>query len=79
MHDIKAIRDDRDSWVKALSRRPAYAEIASHLADDILGKDKELRELYTNDVPVILVGAKEFGRHHVDTVKFRLALEKAKK
>ncbi|MGN6516188.1 MAG: serine--tRNA ligase, partial [Rhizomicrobium sp.] len=45
MHDIKAIRDDRDSWVKALSRRPAYAEIASHLADDILGKDKELREL----------------------------------
>jgi seryl-tRNA synthetase len=45
MHDIKAIRDDKDGWVKALSRRPAYAEIASFLADDIAAKDKELREL----------------------------------
>jgi seryl-tRNA synthetase len=45
MHDIKAIREDRDGWVKALSRRPAYAEIASFLADDIAAKDKELREL----------------------------------
>jgi seryl-tRNA synthetase len=45
MHDIKAIRDDKGGWVKALSRRPAYAEIASFLADDIAAKDKELREL----------------------------------
>lgn len=45
MHDIKAIRDDKDGWVKALSRRPAYAEVASFLADDIAAKDKELREL----------------------------------
>ncbi|HWA30785.1 MAG TPA: serine--tRNA ligase [Rhizomicrobium sp.] len=45
MHDIKAIRDDKDGWVKALSRRPAYTEIAAELADDIAAKDKELREL----------------------------------
>src|ERR1700748_3887068 len=47
MHDIKAIRDDRDAWVAALSRRPAYAQEAGKLADDLLAKDKELRDLLT--------------------------------
>jgi seryl-tRNA synthetase len=51
MHDIKAIRDDRDAWVAALSRRPAYAgtgeDSASSLADKILVQDKELRDLLT--------------------------------
>src|ERR1700761_1743264 len=45
MHDIKAIRDDRDAWVKALSRRPAFAGEAARLADEILTKDRELRDL----------------------------------
>jgi len=45
MHDIRAIRDDRVAWVKALSRRPAYATEAAKLADEILKRDKELREL----------------------------------
>ncbi len=47
MHDIKAIRDDKDAWVAALSRRPAYAAEAAKLADEILAKDKELRDLQT--------------------------------
>ena len=47
MHDIAAIRRDRDAWVAALARRPAYAESASALADDILARDKELRDLVT--------------------------------
>src|SRR6201985_2664234 len=47
MHDIKAIRDDRDAWVAGLSRRPAYKDEAGKLADDMLAKDKELRELLT--------------------------------
>src|SRR6201986_5222843 len=47
MHDIKAIRDDRDAWVAALSRRPAYRHEAGKLADDLLGKDKGLRGLLT--------------------------------
>jgi seryl-tRNA synthetase len=47
MHDIKAIREDRDAWVAALSRRPAYAQEAGKLADDLLAKDKELRDLLT--------------------------------
>ncbi len=47
MHDIAAIRRDRDAWVAALARRPAYAETAPALADDILARDKELRDLVT--------------------------------
>jgi seryl-tRNA synthetase len=47
MHDIAAIRRDRDAWVAALARRPAYAESAGALADDILARDKELRDLVT--------------------------------
>jgi seryl-tRNA synthetase len=45
MHDIKAIRDDRDGFVKALARRPAYAATASAEADAILAKDRDLRDL----------------------------------
>ena len=43
-----------------------------------IDEDKELRELYTNDVPVIFIGSREFARHQVDTVKFRKALEDVK-
>ena len=45
MHDIKAIRDDKDGWVKALSRRPAFASEAAKIADEALAKDRELRDL----------------------------------
>ena len=45
MHDIKAIREDRDAFVRGLQRRGlANAEA---LADDLLAKDKGLRELLT--------------------------------
>lgn len=54
-------------------------EFGGSLREVNIDEDKELRELYTNDVPVIFVGSKEFGRHHVDTAKFRAALERAKK
>jgi seryl-tRNA synthetase len=47
VHDIAFIRRDRDAWVAALARRPAYAETASSLADDILARDKELRDWVT--------------------------------
>ncbi|HXL99690.1 MAG TPA: serine--tRNA ligase [Rhizomicrobium sp.] len=47
MHDIKAIRDGRDAFVAALARRPAYAASAVSVADDILARDKALRELQT--------------------------------
>ncbi len=45
MHDIKAIRENRDAFVKALARRPAYAASAGTEADKVLEKDKALRDL----------------------------------
>jgi seryl-tRNA synthetase len=43
MHDIKAIRDDSAAFVRGLARR-GMAE-ADTVADDLLKKDKDLREL----------------------------------
>ncbi|HVZ27045.1 MAG TPA: serine--tRNA ligase [Rhizomicrobium sp.] len=45
MHDIKAIRDDRDAFVRGLERRGLAG--AAGLADDVLAQDKALRELLT--------------------------------
>jgi seryl-tRNA synthetase len=45
MHDIKAIRDDRDTFVAGLQRR-GMADAAA-LADSLLAQDKALRELLT--------------------------------
>ena len=45
MHDIKAIRDDRDAFVAGLKRRN-FADAAT-IADDILDRDHGLRALQT--------------------------------
>jgi len=45
MHDIKAIRDDRDGFARALARRPAFRDSAGAEADRLLAADKALREL----------------------------------
>jgi glutaredoxin len=58
---------------------PILFEFGGALREVNIDEDEELRELYTNDVPVVFLGAKEIARHHVDTVKFRQALEKAGK
>lgn len=58
---------------------PILREFGGAFREVNIDEDKELKELYTNDVPVIFLGAKEFARHNVDTVKFRAALEKAGK
>lgn len=58
---------------------PILREFGGVLREVNIDEDKELKELYTNDVPVVFLGAKEFARHNVDTVKFRAALEKAGK
>src|SRR6478736_4496081 len=47
VHDIAAIRKDKDAWVAALKRRPAYADSAELLANDILTQDAALRDLLT--------------------------------
>ena len=45
MHDLKAIREDRDAFVRGLTRRGMAG--AEKLADDLLALDKGLRELLT--------------------------------
>jgi seryl-tRNA synthetase len=42
MHDVKAIREDRDGFVRALGRRGVDA---AAIADDLLAKDRALRDL----------------------------------
>jgi seryl-tRNA synthetase len=44
MHDIRAIRDDREGFVAALARRGVDA---AAIADDLLEKDKALRDVLT--------------------------------
>lgn len=56
---------------------PILREYGGVLREANIDEDEELRELYTNDVPVIFLGAKEVARHRVDTARFRQALEKA--
>lgn len=58
---------------------PILREFDGNFREVNIDEDQELRELYTNDVPVIFLGAKEFARHRVDPMKFRAALEKSKK
>ncbi|MGH6871298.1 MAG: serine--tRNA ligase [Rhizomicrobium sp.] len=45
MHDIKAIRDNPEAFAAALARRPAYARSAQSVTDEIVSRDRELREL----------------------------------
>jgi seryl-tRNA synthetase len=45
MLDIKAIRDDREAFVAALARRPAFRQSAGAEADKLLDADKALRDL----------------------------------
>jgi seryl-tRNA synthetase len=48
MHDIKAIRDNPEAFAAALKRRPAFADTAKAVADEILSKDAALREMLTS-------------------------------
>jgi seryl-tRNA synthetase len=47
MHDIKAIRENPESFIAGLKRRPAYAESAEAIAQSLIARDKELRALQT--------------------------------
>lgn len=57
---------------------PILREFGAPLREVNIDDDEDLRELYTNDVPVIFLGSREVARHAVDTVRFRRALEDAK-
>lgn len=58
---------------------PLLAEFGATLHEINIDRDAALREEYTNDVPVILLGQQEVARHRLDAAAFRRALEQAAK
>lgn len=58
---------------------PVVSEFGAKFREVNIETDEELRELYTNDVPVIFLGSREVTRHRVDVVQFRMALQEGGK
>jgi glutaredoxin len=57
---------------------PVLAALGAHLQEVDIDDDPALRARYTNDVPVIFVGAQFFTQHRVDPALLRRHLENAK-
>jgi glutaredoxin len=57
---------------------PILKEYGARLTEVDIDRDPELQRRYSNDVPVIFVGASEAGRHKVDVKEFRRRLEAGK-
>ena len=58
---------------------PVVREFGARFREVNIDADEELRELYTNDVPIVFIGSREAARHRVDAARFRKALENAGK
>jgi glutaredoxin len=58
---------------------PIVREFGAKFREVNIDLDAELRELYTDDVPVIFLGSREVTRHRVDAARFRRALEGSEK
>jgi glutaredoxin len=56
---------------------PIVREFGASLREVNIDADTELREFYTDDVPVVFLGSREVARHRVDAEQFRRALEDA--
>jgi glutaredoxin len=57
---------------------PVLAALGSRLQEVDIDDDPVLRARYTNDVPVIFIGAKIFAQHRIDAARIRRHLEKLK-
>jgi glutaredoxin len=57
---------------------PILAALGAHLEEVDIDEDPMLRARYTNDVPVIFIGAQFFTQHRVDVARLRRHLENAK-
>jgi glutaredoxin len=58
---------------------PILREFGATLREVDIDQDAELRERYTNDVPVIFLGPRKIAKHRLDPVQFRHQLEQAAK
>jgi glutaredoxin len=54
---------------------PVLTALGARLQEVDIDDDPVLRERYTNDVPVIFVGAQFFSQHRVDVARLRRRLE----
>ena len=57
--------------------RPLLEEFGASLREVDIDTDPELRERYTNDVPVIFLGARKVAKHRVELKQFRQQLARA--
>lgn len=53
---------------------PIVREFGAKLREVNIDSDAELRDLYSDDVPVVFLGSHEAARHRVDAAQFRKAL-----
>jgi glutaredoxin len=56
---------------------PLLQEFGGCLREVNIDEDPQLRELYTNDVPVVFLGSRKVAKHRVDAKQFRKQLEQA--
>jgi len=57
---------------------PALAEFKAQLREVDIDTDRHLREMYTNDVPVIFLSSRKVAEHSVDILQFRRQLQEAR-
>jgi len=58
---------------------PVLVEFGAELLEINIDADPALRDLYSNDVPVIFLGARKIAKHRVDLVQLRRQLADAQK
>lgn len=58
---------------------PVLVEFGAELLEVNIDADPALRDLYSNDVPVIFLGARKIAKHRVDLVQLRRQLADAQK
>lgn len=56
---------------------PLLEEFGAKLREVNIDEDPQLRELYSNDVPVVFLGSRKVAKHRVDANQFRKQLERA--
>ena len=57
---------------------PLLREFGAHLREVNVDADPALRQRYTNEVPVIFLGARKVAKHRLDLAQFRRQLEHAR-
>ena len=57
---------------------PALSEFGASLREVNIDTDRQLRDMYNDDVPVIFLGSRQVAKHAVDAEQFRRQLQEAK-